>query len=51
MEIKEKKQNDIQKKAGKICKRCGKGYLEEKCDGRVYVCSNPKCKNGLWVYR
>lgn len=32
-----------------ICPKCKKGKWERKCEGRVYICSNPNCKAGMWV--
>lgn len=32
-----------------ICPKCNEGKLESQCGGRVYICSNPKCKAGMWV--
>ena len=31
-----------------LCKKCGKGTMEAKSGGRVYVCNNPKCGRGIW---
>ena len=32
------------------CPKCKKGTMEEKCNGRVYVCSNPECRATSWLY-
>ena len=31
------------------CPKCKTGKWESQCDGRVYICSNPNCKVGMWV--
>ena len=32
----------------KICKKCGVGKMKSECEGRIYVCDNPKCKASIW---
>ena len=45
------KENKIKYLDQSKCKKCGKGIMESKSDGKVYVCSNPNCKTAFWVYR
>lgn len=45
------KENKIKYVVQEKCKKCKKGIMESKSDGKVYVCNNPNCKNSYWVYR